>query len=248
MKTKIRNIFILLVLIFISIYYNSSLKEKLLPLNDSIVEGFLDLNDYLRHKISAHFKQARQIEYLKAENKRLRYKAELTSTFANELNAILEDKNSSAYFPKLSLVKALSYEQLNDYNKIWLDAPLYDGKIKGLISNGYTAGIVIPKDGRALALLQGDKKCAFSIYIGKDKIPGLIFGNKEDMIIRFIPRWMHIKLGDEVYTSGLDGIFFAGVLVGTITSIKDMDAYQDATVKPYILTKVPSFLYMIQNL
>lgn len=248
MKTKLRNIIILLVLIFISIYYNSSLKERLLPISDAVVLGFDNATTAFKDKIGSHFEQAKQIEFLKAENKRLRYKAELTSTFANELNSILEDKNSSSYFPKLTLVKALSYRQLNDYYQIWLDAPLYDGKIRGLISNGFSAGIVVPQDGRALALLQNDKKCAFSVYIGNKKIPGLIFGNKKDMVIRYIPRWMHVKVGDEVYTSGLDDIFFAGVAVGKITSIKDMDAYQNAYVQPYINASVPSYLYMIQNL
>lgn len=43
------------------------------------------------------------------------------------------------------------------------------GKNRGLIYQGYTAGIAINKNGRAMALLQGDDQCVFSVYIGKSK-------------------------------------------------------------------------------
>lgn len=248
MKTKIRNIFILLVLIFISVYYNSSLKERLLVFEDLVLSSVFSMGNYVKDKISLHFNQAKQIAFLRAQNLKLQYKAELSSTFANELNRLLEDKNSSAYFPKLELVKALSYLQLSDYTKFWLDAPLYDGKIRGLISHGYTAGIAVPKDGRALALMQYDKACMFSVYIGKSKATGIIYGNKKNMIIKYIPRWMSFKIGDEVYTSGLDNIFFSGVLVGKITKIIDLDAYKNAIVEPFLPASSLSYLYMIQSI
>lgn len=248
MKAKFRNIFILLILLFLSVYYNSSLKESLLPFSDKIIASFLLLNDEIKAGIGKHFEQAKQINFLKEENIKLREKAELSNTFANELNSLLEDKKSLSFFPKLTLVKTLSYLQLNDYNKLWLDAPLYDGKIRGLVSMGYSYGIVVPKNGRPLALLQGDKKCIFSVYIGSKKIPGLAHGYNKNMIIKYIPRWMDFKIGEEVYTSGLDNIFFPGVLVGKVIKIIDLDAYKNAIIEPFAKENSPTYLYMIQSI
>lgn len=57
---------------------------------------------------------------------------------------------------------------------MWLDfAKVSPNKNKGLIHQGYTIGIAINKDGRAMALLQGDEQCVFSVYIGKNKILAL---------------------------------------------------------------------------
>lgn len=75
----------------------------------------------------------------------------LLSTFAGELNKILIDKNSSIYEPKVQLVKALSYANLNDYNKFFVNFENFNpNKIYGLISEGKTAGILVNKDGARL--------------------------------------------------------------------------------------------------
>lgn len=58
------------------------------------------------------------------------------------------------------------------------------GKNRGLIYQGYTAGIAINKNGRAMALLQGDDQCVFSVYIGKSKAPGLIQGEDGRIVVK----------------------------------------------------------------
>ena len=50
-----------------------------------------------------------------------------------------------------------------------------------------------------------------------------------------------------VYTSGLDNVFFAGVGVGIIESIKEDDMYKNALVKPYVSLNIPSYLYIIEK-
>lgn len=247
MKSKIFSVLVLSFLVFISFYYGDIIKRNVLNLNTIAVDKFSQSIAFIKHKFDEHFNQAQEIRNLRERNLELEKNNIYMKNFANELNNILSDKNSSFYYPNVSLVKAVSYVQISDYNKVWLDILDYKGKIKGLIYNGYTAGIVIEKNGKALALLQGDEECTFSVYIGKDQAPGIAHGRNDYVLVKFIPKWLEIKINDKVYTSGLDEIFFSGVPVGEVFKVEEEGAYQNAYVKPYAQTKAPSYFYMVEN-
>ena len=54
-----------------------------------------------------------------------------------------------------------------------------------------------------------------------------------------------VKEGDEVVTSGLDGIFFSGISVGKVTGVIQESLYKSAAVKPYVNITIPSYLYVV---
>lgn len=223
----------------IKVYINSFL--------DSIRNAYLNTTEYVTAKKDEHLFQQKTIKILKKEIERLEVSASLSSAFAGELNAFLGEHNGTCS-PKMELVRAKSYVRLSDYNKVFLDFDdINQSKIYGLLSKGLSAGIVVGKEGKAVAHLQGDAKCIFSVYAGKDKIPGVIFGNKKNMIIRYIPPWMEPKISDEVFTSGLDNIFFEGVKVGKIIKIIDEESYKSALVQPYANIKIPGYFHIIKN-
>lgn len=249
MKSKIYYVLIISFLVFVSFYYGGLIKKNVMSISNYAIYSIYNFKNYLSNEIQEHFNQAREIEYLREKNKELEKNSILASTFANELNRLLEDKNSSKYIPRISLARAVSYVQINDYKKIWLDLQGYLGnKSRGLIYNGYSAGILINKDNRPMGLLQGDDKCVFSVYIGKDKIPAILQGENGKTIINFIPKWANIKIGDEVLTSGLDDIFFSGIPVGKIESIIDKDMYQLAHIKTYANINIPSYFYVVDDI
>ncbi|MDX2330977.1 rod shape-determining protein MreC [Campylobacter hepaticus] len=249
MKNKIFYVLILAFLVFISFYYGGLVKQNVLRINDLVISNFYNIKDYLGESISQHFNQIEQIQKLKIRNKELEDIAVKVTSFANQLNRILEDQNSTKYLPQVSLTRVISYVQLNDYKKLWLDwnkIPIT--KNRGLIYQGYTAGIAINKNGRAMALLQGDDQCVFSVYIGKLKAPGLIQGEDGKLMVQFIPKWAKINIGDEILTSGLDNIFFSDIPVGIVSKINDEDMYQSVEVKPYIQISIPNYLYVVDSL
>ncbi|TXE83210.1 rod shape-determining protein MreC [Campylobacter peloridis] len=247
MKSKIFSILVLSFLVFVSFYYGDVIKRNILNLNTIIISKFYYGIDFFKNKLNEHFNQVQEIHNLRERNLELEKNTILMKNFANELNNILSDRNSSFYYPSVSLVKAISYVQISDYHKVWLDILDYKGKVKGLIYNGYTAGIVVEKNGKALGLLQGDEECVFSVYIGKEQAPGIAHGRNDYVLVKYIPKWLELKMGDKVYTSGLDEIFFSGIPVGEIFKIEEEGAYQNAYVKPYVKMKVPSYLYMVEN-
>lgn len=237
---------IIIVFVVISLYTGSYIRNSIIGFSTGLIKSYDNALAYVKHKIEDHFNQAAEIQRLREENKELRKSAVLLSTFANELDQILVDKNSSKYEPNIQLVRTLSYADVSDYNKFWIDFKDFNkSKVYGIIYQGKTAGIVINKDDKPLAILQRDNKSSFSVYVGDSKIPGIAIGNTKDITVKFIPQWLNPKVGDEVYTSGLDGIFFTGIPVGKVEEIKDENLYKSAIVKPYSNPNMPSFLYVV---
>ncbi|MGE4295923.1 MAG: rod shape-determining protein MreC, partial [Campylobacterales bacterium] len=150
---------------------------------------------------------------------------------------------------KVKTVRALSYAALPDMQKILIDyEELGENEVRGLIYNNQTAGIVVKQMGsQARALLNGDAKCSYAVYIGQAQVPGIAMGKSDqEMIVRYIPAWMSVAEGDEVVTSGLDGIFFAGVKVGVVTRVHRLNAYIEATIKPYYNSFNPDYFYLVE--
>ncbi len=249
MKNKIVFILILAFLAVVSLHYGGLIKKYILFVNDFVIARLYDFKDFASEEISEHFNQASQIASLKEKNKELERNAILAVTLSNELNRLLEDKNSTQYFPSVSLVRAMSYVQMNDYKKVWLDSITHtQNELSGLIYKGYAVGVALNKDGRTMAILQGDEQCSFSVYIGEDRFPGVIQGQNNKIVVKFIPKYAKIKVGDEILTSGLDNIFFAGIPVGVISEISDEDMYLNAKVSPYVEINIPTYLYLVEHL
>ena len=247
MKSKILFILIIGILTFISLKKSEIVSQKLIDLNAFIVGTYDNGFRLIKDKINEHLSQQSEIVRLRAQNLELEKSAILLSTFANEINEMSKDKNSTTFAPNVKMVRLLNYSNIGDYDKIWLEK--FDdfnvSKIYGLIYQGKSAGIVVAKDNRPLALLQSDPKSIFAVFVGNDKIPGIAHGNKDKIVVNFIPQWLFPKVGDEVVTSGLDGIFFGGVGVGEVVEVLEESLYKSVVVKPFIKAQAPSYMYIV---
>lgn len=203
--------------------------------------------------IEKHFEQASTIERLKTENTELKEYKILYTTTQKQLDAIKEfiiTLNTEEQRPKIELVKVLSYINFNDFTKVWLDQERTDDTILGLITEDYAAGIVVNKDGRSVALLNGNKECSYAVFIGENKVPGIVTSSKDgkDLLIKYIPIWSDIKKGDEVITSGMDDIFFEGLKVGIISEITSLPDMKVAIVKPYANVLKKKYFYTYKHI
>lgn len=247
MKTKIYVLLLFALLCAGSIWLNSN--------TTAIATGFsgyvLGLWDSASYKatniLKQHFYQAEHIADLEAKNAELERSSALLGTFAAELNSLIAANAQNEFKPDITLTRVLGYASISDYTKLWLEPfkGFESDKIYGLISQGKSVGIAIQKDGKPLAILQNDPKSSFSVYIGQNRVPGIANGNRSGVVVKFIPKWLKVTQGDEVYTSGLDGIFFTGVPVGRVISVRDENSYQEAVLKPYNDLFAPSYLYVI---
>jgi rod shape-determining protein MreC len=121
-------------------------------------------------------------------------------------------------------------------------------KVYGLVSGGVSAGIVTFKHDQPMALLNSDYKCSYTVFIGKKRAPGIVHGqNTKEMLVEFIPNWIKLEVGDEVYTSGLDNLFFAGLKVGKVLKITQSQGFQNALIEPYYDVTQPGYFHVIMK-
>lgn len=196
-----------------------------------------------------YFYQADTIRRLKKENKYLKEDNIVLDTFAAEVVNLSKFKSyEGENSPKVETVRAIAYASLPDFNKVWIDFKDFNSsKIYGLIYNGTTAGIVVEKNGQqSLALLNGDSKCSYSVYVGSREYPGIAMGKRSDlMVVKYIPSWADIEVGDEVFTSGLDNIFFEGIKVGTVKNVRNFNVYKEVEIEPFYNSLKPDYFYII---
>ncbi len=247
---KNRFFFILIIAfaVLVSVKVIPSFREKVLTFSNQIKSTYLDSTNNLQHKVDIYLNQAKKIKELKKKIRELEPTALVSVSLANRLDKLLKETNLNYHHPSLHLVKTLSFEKLGDYNSLWLDFKDFDpAKTYGLIYKGYTAGIVKAKDGNPLAVLELDPTVALSVYIGRYKTEGVIFGNNKNMIVKYIQKFNILKVGDEVVTSGKDGIFYEGAKIGKVVKITERELYNEAIVEPYIKPTDARYFYAIDT-
>lgn len=217
------------------------------PFN-SIKQFYVETVVSIQNTTEKYFNQTIQIETLKKENEELKsYKLQYLNS-KNKLESLLTTLNApNVATEQIKFTRVLSYIDFDNFTKVWLDLKKEDSSILGVISQEFAAGIVVNQDGKAKALLNGNEKSNYSIFIGENKAPGIIHASKDrqNLVAKFIPIWFDIKEGDEVITSGMDNIFFEGLKVGHVISIKKKQDIQEATIAPYakVLKQKSFFVY-----
>jgi rod shape-determining protein MreC len=198
--------------------------------------------------------QTKTIQKLKEENIQLKKLLLEQSVYIDELSKIYKLIPSLAKKPykNLYLVNTISYVKLNKLNEIILTTPknfkFNEDKLYGLIQKDVAGGIAQYKDGKLYAYLLTNPKCTFSAAIGEENANGIAQGDGNNgIVVKFIPRWSKIKVGDKVRTSGLDNIFFPRIPVGVVTKIETLDAYKQATVRVFANLANPSLFFLISD-
>ncbi|AXH10940.1 rod shape-determining protein MreC [Malaciobacter halophilus] len=225
---------------------NKLLGEKFTFFNH-IKEFYINKVIVISNFTERYFNQAQTIEELKQENEKLKEYRLLYESKEQKLTDLINSiKKLKPIHEKLTQVRVLSYVEFDDFTKVWLDKQKLDDKIAGLVIDDYAAGIVVKKDNKALALLNGNEKSNYAVYIGENKAPGITHSIKKSKFIvaKYIPIWIDIKIGDEVITSGMDNIFFKGLKVGKVVSINKMADMQEAVIEPYAKVLKRRFFYI----
>ena len=65
--------------------------------------------------------------------------------------------------------------------------------------------------------------------------------------VNYIPKWVDIKVGDEVYTNGLDGIFVENIPVGKVVEIYEDSNFLRADVLPYAQTQDIDYVWVVDT-
>lgn len=246
--SKFKIIILLGIFVFVSFRYSTDARHIIGGINTKILASYVDMKMHIQDKIDEHLSQQEEIQRLRAENQTLQKSAVLSIAFASKLNDILKEHNIAGYHPSVTMVESIGYTNLNDYGKVWLKFNEFNqSKIYGLLQQGYAAGIVVSNDGHPQGLLLSDPKSIFAVYVGNQKMQGVAQGNRKEVLVKYISQWLQPQVGDEVITSGLDGIFFEGIKVGVVTEVIEEESSKTVVVKPYTTPHVPSYMHVIMQ-
>ncbi len=244
--------FLLLVGVFaFALYYSNYIQNPILSIQQNINITYNKITDSVKDAFLEHFFQAEHIEKLEAQLEGYDEIKLQNIALAKELDEMKNQLDSDMkIYPETSLIRAISYQKFGNFNRIWLDIKDYDPTlIYGLCYKNMVAGIVVPKNSRALGVLNSDIKSSYSACIGETNAPAVVHGNNTQMLVaEYIPLWYNIKVGDEVVTSGLDKVFFKNLKIGKVVSISKSGGYQSAIVDPYFKDTKPSYFYLIKPL
>lgn len=261
----------LMVVFVISLQITSFVHPKLLWFSDIVKNTFLNSKEAIISFTETHFNQVQTIEKLTQELKQqetLELELQnLQSQFDNLAhsfsNLLLLETNTTKENPLTQLasvqprfypVRSNSYVTLGDSKKLWLTVPkiftqdenqeYQKGKIFGLVYNNNVAGIAVYKEGRLMGHLNGDELCSYSVTIGDSRATGIVkYDIGGTFIVDYIPSWFNVQKGDMITTSGLDGIFFSGLQVGSVTDIEYRQGYKVARFIPF--SQSPELYYWL---
>ncbi len=92
----------------------------------------------------------------------------------------------------------------------------------GVIATGGVVGKLIAASRSASrVMLLNDHNCAVDAFVQRSRARGIVSGVADDgVIMRYVERTADIKVGDAVVTSGLDGVFPRGLLIGSVSAIE----------------------------
>jgi rod shape-determining protein MreC len=245
------SIFLLLLIVGALGFYSPFIRTFFVTFSTTIQSFYLDTKEKIEEVTARHFLQSQTIERLRQQVHQLeqemltcRYDAHKYHTVIKALG--LEHDNHANFIP----VASQGYAFLGNFQQVWLKsfADYNASKNYGVIRNGYAIGVVVAQNSRPLMILAGDPACNFAVYIGENRAPGIAKGlDARHMIVQYIPEWMKLKIGDKVFTSGLDQIFPLGVPVGRVLSLEKMQGFKNAKIELFGDTLHPDYVWVVDR-
>jgi len=239
-----RRLLVLFALLIIGFFQIPVVKKYTLESANSLKNSFSSFVTSVKKTYNEYIEQKNTLQNLLEENKYLK----------NEIQKIAVKYATCKdlkYFKKIKIpnvvfTQVISYAALPDFTQIYIN---YDKPFtipRGLVYNNLAAGIAVKHySNYSLALLNSNEKTSYTVYIGKNKIPGIFYGKINT--VKYIPKFKPVKIGDIVITSGLDGVFYQGALVGKVVEVVEKKLYQEAKIKLFYNDLNPEFFYVVET-
>jgi len=255
MKSRVVFFLLLFTALFILLTRsNHTVQDFILDFISPIKQSYKSLTRSVSDRGKSYIFQKESIQKLTKENKKLRKYLLDQSHYLEQVSTLFESLPSLEKLPRRSieLVDTISYVRLNSFNEVLLarsgKAHLQEGRIYGLIQNDVVGGTAVLRGKHLYGYLTSNPRCRFGVFVGPKRAPGIAVGlDQKTMAVKFIPKWYKIKPGDKVETSGLDGIFFANVPVGTVKEVKIEDSFKTVYVTSYNDTLHPKYFFLITD-
>jgi rod shape-determining protein MreC len=126
------------------------------------------------------------------------------------------------------------------YKMLVIDKGVFEGVTKGLpvvVPEGIVGQVIDASDHHAKVLLIIDSNSAVDALVQETRAIGIVKGDSENRcLLNYVSRKETVNIGDSVVSSGLDGVFAKGFLIGKVTDIilNKSGIFQEIEVSPFV--------------
>jgi rod shape-determining protein MreC len=101
---------------------------------------------------------------------------------------------------------------------------------------GVVGRVILPSRRASKVQLLIDRNAAAGALIERTRVQGVVMGIGDGMLrLQYVPGTADVKTGDLVVTSGIDGIYPKGFVIGTIDHAdRGVGAYHEIIVRPAV--------------
>lgn len=242
----------LFLLFYIGYYFHFDeyIQDKIVQITKSISSYIISNFDFINNNINNYLKEVSYVKKLEEENnrnKQYRIKYNILKKEIDEYNSSILSYDTNLSLQKVSI---LSYKNFNDYSKAILNFNILNHKIYALLTyDGFSAGIVTKENKQSIAYFNNNSRANYTVFIGKNNIPGITSGTDFNgkLIIKYVPLWRDVKIGDKIITSGLDNIFPIGIKVGIVIGIYKDNMMQEIISEPYFSSIKQRYFYLYDS-
>lgn len=188
------------------------------------VAGYTAENERLRKRIVELEMERNRFFEAEATNQQLRQLLDFRSQLPSaSMTASIIANSASAWFQSCSIDKGSA-----------------DGVRKGMsvVTPLGVVGRVVDVAARsAKVLLLTDANSGIDVMVQRTRARGIVSGSLENgTVLKYVKRTEDIQVGDRLITSGLDGVFLKGLMVGTVSKVRkqNLGLFQTIEVMPAI--------------
>jgi rod shape-determining protein MreC len=126
-----------------------------------------------------------------------------------------------------------------EFRTMTIDKGVSDGlqaNMAVISSAGVVGRVILPSLDAAKVQLLIDRNAAAGALIERTRVQGVVTGIGDGSLrMQYVPGTSDVKTGDLVVTSGIDGIYPKGFVIGTIETVeRGPGSYHDIVVKPAV--------------
>ncbi|HEW81283.1 MAG TPA: rod shape-determining protein MreC, partial [Nitrospirae bacterium] len=173
-----------------------------------LIVGKEEENRKLLHQIKKLEQDKNKYTETELENERLRNILKLTSERPDEI----------------TVAEVFARDPSNWFNVLWINKGSGDGVAKDMVAVtplGPVGKIHRIFDDGASIILLTDVNSSVAVRLQSTRVVGILEGRGDGTCsLKYVSKRVEVKVGEQVVTSGLDGIFPDGLFVGYVSEVK----------------------------
>ena len=204
--------------------------------------GYMDLvqtkeeNQRLREELNTLRHERFQLSEAQVQNKRLKK---------------LLDFKESTYYPVVSANVIGASPSILRSQVVIVDKGSGDEITEGMpvaSYDGIVGRILLTADKNSEVLLITDPVSAVDAYVHRTRARGIVKGTGNGCVMQYIEKKSDVSIGDKVISSGKDGFFPKGVIIGTVTDIEADGSFISASISPHVdLNSLEEVVIILKN-